>query len=81
MNDSTEENGLVPSLVVLGIIPGFPIPNSDLPIQKERVEAIKSTRTEMNSIVAERHVQEALTKNSACCRLYIQTRRGISGQQ
>ena len=41
----------------------FPILNSELPNQKERIGMIKSAQAEMNSIVAERKVLSALTRN------------------
>lgn len=63
MNDTMGENGLVPSRLVFGMIPRFPIINTDLPTQKERMEALKTAQAEMNSIVAERRVVEALTRN------------------
>ncbi len=62
MNDTIGENGLVPSKLVFGIIPRYPILNTDLPNQKERMEAIKLAQAEMNSIIAERRVLAALTK-------------------
>ena len=40
MNDTNRDNGLVPSLVVFGIIPRFPIISSDIPTQKERMLAL-----------------------------------------
>ncbi len=63
MNDTIGENGLVPSRLVFGIIPRFPILNSDLPEQKERLEMIKTAQAEMNSIVAERRVLAAVTRD------------------
>ena len=63
MNDTMGENGLVPSLLVFGIIPRFPIINSELPTQKERMEALASAQMEMNSIIAERRISAALQRN------------------
>ncbi len=63
MNDTIGENGLVPSRLVFGIIPRFPILNSDLPNQKERLAIIQMAQAEMNSIVAERRVLAALTRD------------------
>ena len=63
MNDTMGENGLVPSRIVFGIIPRFPILNTELPTQKQRMEIIKSAQAEMNSIVAERRVLAALTRD------------------
>ena len=35
MNDTNGDNALVPSLVVFGVIPRFPIISSNIPAQKE----------------------------------------------
>ena len=63
MNDTMGESGLVPSLLVFGTIPRFPIISSDLPSQKERIEALIKAHMETNSIVAERRFLAALTRN------------------
>ena len=63
MSDTMGETGLVPSRLVFGIVPRFPILNSNLPNQKERLEIIKIAQAEMNSIVAERRVLAALTRD------------------
>ena len=60
MNDTMGENGLVPSLLTFGVIPRFPILNTELPTQQERLEALKKAQAEMNSIVAERRIKRAL---------------------
>ena len=62
MNDTMGENGLVPTKLVFGTIPRFPIINSDLPSQKERMDALQIAQKEMNSIIAERRVRTALSK-------------------
>ena len=63
MNDTMGENGLVPSRLVFGIIPRFPILNTDLPNQKDLMELIKKAQAEMNNIIAERRVLAALTRD------------------
>lgn len=63
MNDRINENGLVPSRLVLGMFPRFPILNTDLPTQKDRINVIKAAQAEMNSIVAERRLLTALTRD------------------
>jgi transposase InsO family protein len=40
MNDTIGESGLVPSLLVFGVVPRFPMLSTDLPNQKERMTAI-----------------------------------------
>lgn len=64
MNDTMGENGLVPSLLVFGIIPRFPIITSDLPNQRERMEVLAAAQKEMNTIIAERRIITALTTNT-----------------
>jgi hypothetical protein len=54
MNDTISENGLVPSLLVFGVIPRYPALNTELPIQKVRMEVTAAAQMEMNSIIAER---------------------------
>lgn len=54
MNDTINENGLVPSRLVFGIIPLFPIINTDLPTKKNCMNGIKTAQDKMNSIVAKR---------------------------
>ena len=56
MNDTIGENGLVPSRLVFGITPRFPIISSDLPTQKERMDILRSAQMEMNAIIAERRI-------------------------
>ena len=63
MNDTIGENGLVPSRLVFGIIPRFPIISTDLPSQKERMEILVRAQMEMNAIVAERRIMAPLTKD------------------
>jgi transposase InsO family protein len=63
MNDTVGENGLVPSLLVFGVIPRYPALNTELPNQKVRMEVIAAAQMEMNSIIAERRIATALAKN------------------
>ena len=72
MNDTMGENGLVPSLLVFGIIPRFPVISSQLPAQSERMEVLTMAQREMNTIIAQRRIITALTKNipSASDRFY-----------
>ena len=60
INDTIGEQGLVPSSLVFVTVPRFPIMNTELPKQEERMEALKKAQAEMNSIVAERRVKRAL---------------------
>lgn len=63
MNDTINENGLVPSRLVFCIIPRYPILNTELPTHKDRMNAIKRAQAEMNSNVAERCLMTALTRD------------------
>ena len=63
MNDTIGENGLVPALLVFSIIPRFPIINTNLPSQKERMAIISTAQMQMNAIVIERRVATALSRN------------------
>jgi hypothetical protein len=59
MNDTIGENGLVPSLLVFGMIPRFPILTSEIPHQQERMRILQVAQAEMNSIAAERRIVQA----------------------
>lgn len=60
MNDSMGPEGLVPSLLVFGTIPTFPITESNRPEQAERLAAMAKARDEMAKISAELRIQTAL---------------------
>lgn len=60
MNDSMGPEGLVPSLLVFGTLPTFPIVSSDRPEQADRLSAMKRARDEMAKITAELRIREAL---------------------
>lgn len=53
INDKTEPNGPVPSLLVFGFLPYFPTLNSESANKKERLQALKITKTGTKTIVAE----------------------------
>lgn len=60
INDTMGPNGLVPSLLVFGVLPSFPSPTRNSPDQVERFEALKKAKAEMESIVAEQRIKKAL---------------------
>ena len=60
INDTANMDGLVPSLLVFGVIPSFPITNRTLPNQKARLQAIVDERLEMGEIVTEQRIARAL---------------------
>lgn len=64
MNNTINERGLVRSRLVFGIIPIFPILNTFLSKQKDRMNAIKTTEIEINSIIAEIRVLKALRRGT-----------------
>lgn len=63
MNINMGKYELVPSCLVSGILPRFPILISNLSYQKAMIEIIKTARAEVSFIIAERKVTAALTKN------------------
>lgn len=60
MKDIVDESGLVPSQLFFGILSRLLIIDNELPKLKERLEAMKVARAEMNQMVTERRVQTAL---------------------
>ena len=59
MNDTVGPDGLVPSMLVFGVMPRFPPIRADLPKHEERMRAIQVARTEMTEIVARQKIQLA----------------------
>lgn len=60
MNETMGPNGLVPSYLVFGILPRYPVLNTDLPTQSERMRIIQTAKSEMATIVAELRIKQAL---------------------
>lgn len=65
MNDTMGEHGLVPSRLVPGVLPRFPILNSALPEQRKILEIIKTAQAKINAIVAEKRIFYALAWNTS----------------
>ena len=63
MNDTLGPEGLVPSLLVFGVLPRLPAVNSSLPEHEERMAAMRAARAEMETIVAGLRVNTALRSN------------------
>lgn len=59
-NDTMGPNGLVPTLLVFGVLPKCPGPNATNSCQMERFEELRLSRSEMESIVAEIRINRAL---------------------
>jgi hypothetical protein len=55
--------GLVPSLLVFGVVPSFPQTSIDLPKQRDRIAALAAAQMEMSEIVSENRVTAALAHN------------------
>lgn len=62
-NDTVGEKGLLPSRLILGIIPRFLILSTNLSELKERMEALKMAQLKMNTVAARRRVFVALLRN------------------
>ena len=62
MNDTIGEKGRVPPFLAFGITPRFPIISTELLAQAERMKTLTSAQMEMNTIVAERRIQAALSR-------------------
>ena len=60
INDTMGPEGLVPSLLVFGVVPSFPTVHAELPAQKERLAALDAARKEMETVTSELRVQQAL---------------------
>lgn len=60
LNDTMGPNGLVPTFLVYGILPRFPDSDSDFPGQQARMRALSVARREMETIVAQLRIPQAL---------------------
>ena len=60
MNDTVGPDGLVPSLLVFGAVPSYPITNKDFPGQESRMKAIIDVRSEYGKIVSELRIQKPI---------------------
>ena len=60
INDIMGPEGLVLSLLVVGVIPTFPTVHAELSAQRERLAALDAARKEMETIAAELRMQQAL---------------------
>ncbi|CDF34787.1 unnamed protein product [Chondrus crispus] len=59
-NDTLGPNGYVPSRLVYGVDPAFPVVNAQLPAQRERMAALETAKLEMATITAQLRIQQAL---------------------
>lgn len=58
--ENTVPDDLVPSLLVFGVLPTFPWPNTKPLFQSEQFKYFKTARAEMETIVAEKRIRRAL---------------------
>jgi hypothetical protein len=56
-------NGLVPSLLVFGVVPRFPLMSIDLTKQRDRMAALAAAQMEVSAIVSENQITAALAHN------------------
>ena len=64
VNDTAGPNGLVPTLLVFGILPRALAVPIDLPQQRERMEALRSACDEMAKVISQRRHTTALKSNT-----------------
>jgi hypothetical protein len=63
-NYTANGDGVVPSLLVFGVLPRFPMTPTDLPDQRLRMAALQATRAEMEQITCAKRIQRALASRS-----------------
>ena len=71
MNDTMGPEGLVPSLLVFGLLPRFPPSSTPLLSHAARMEAMEIARLEMADIVAKQKIQRALRSRAPPASKYI----------
>jgi Reverse transcriptase (RNA-dependent DNA polymerase) len=62
LNDTAGPEGLVPSLLVFGVLPRFPVSHTQLPDQQTRMAALSAARAEAETITAELRLRLASSK-------------------
>ena len=63
MNETVGPHGLVPSLLVFGVLPKIPdITKHECPSQKERLQAAHTARTEYEKIISKSIIDRGLKK-------------------
>lgn len=60
MNDTMNEEGLVPSLLLFGVQPRLPSTRTIIFAQQDRMNALQLGRQEMETIIAKQRVQTAI---------------------
>lgn len=64
VNDTAGPSGLVPTLLVFGVLPRMPLHPKELPNQRERMRLMTVARNEMNKLTAQTRVDQAIKRNS-----------------
>lgn len=64
VNDTAGPAGLVPTLLVFGVMPRLPIHPKNLPDQRDWMNAMKLARAEMSRITANERMRTALSRNA-----------------
>ena len=64
LNDTAGPNGLVPTLLVFGVLPRIPFAPAELPTQVQRMKAMVAARSEMSTLVARSKLKLALKSNA-----------------
>lgn len=62
VNDMVGPNGLVPTIIVLGIMPLTPIRPHGLPEQMYRMRAMQDARSEMQKLSSHTRLQVAISR-------------------
>lgn len=65
--------GLVPTLLVYGMLPRLPAANSDFPDQQSRMRALEVARREMETIVAKLRITQAMRSRIHAAANYVIT--------
>lgn len=60
MNDTMDPEGLVPSLLVFGVVLSIPVINKTLPEERDRMAALSMARTDMATVTAELRISQAI---------------------
>ena len=63
MKDTAGQNGLVPTLLVFGVMPRIPVARKDLPGMMERMQAMEAGRKDMADILARNRISKAVQSN------------------
>lgn len=63
LNYTMRPEGHVPSMLVFGTLPTFPILNNNIPGHEERTKALRTARDEVTNVKVEKAVRQAINHN------------------